>query len=709
MPIDEIDKLDNLNEGRVKLNEAINQANTVQGQLDTIIIASGTSDAETIQARGGQPLLYNRLDASDAQLAEKSLQTDLDTTNTTVTNLQVNKADITYVDTLTASIASGSPKPYATLADIETAFPTGDTNNYLNVADGSWYYWNGTEWTSGGVYQSTGIADNSVTPKKTNFLKNSRNLFNKSVVTTDLILDTATGGTSANTLWVVSEYIPIESGIKYKRSHLSNVCFYDSNEVFVAGYGANTTSIWRSSGVSFLRISVRKADLDVYQLEVGELATDYRPYGVFESKYLIVTEENLAPTLNVKIKDLEEHAFVTSEIINPTNTKHPLEIFNILENTDVVTGVGGLVRSDYSKMFGKNRHGWKNEGAIAGTTEIKSEFATPKEKIGVGAISMFIYIEDVSKINSISLNIGTDVTGHNWIRNASNQNEPLKNGMNVLRWRADAGAINEWRYFRRVRVVVVTNAVTSWTIASIFGEVSQKAQLLFVEDGGYIEFLELGYPALKVRNIPTTWALNPGRLGEVRIISEADVDTLALDHMSSFSFHSWASEVHSTMTSIEVADNAIKCMRWLQKKGIQPKYMFRAAITQNNCPEHAVLQDMIEAYSSPTGAAAYNVFPFINPYGVPRITLHGKTQSEMDDMFAIMKKTHNLMIGYTHGISDNPVPDMSLAEWDYFLLKIDEGIAEGWLEGVTYDVLRIRHERQFGGAGFNYLLDAMRK
>ena len=98
MAIDNIDKLDNLNTGRVKLNEAIDQANlseidsataiatadgavviantadakstTTQQQLDTIVIASGTSDAETIQARGGEPLLYNRLDNVDTHLAD---------------------------------------------------------------------------------------------------------------------------------------------------------------------------------------------------------------------------------------------------------------------------------------------------------------------------------------------------------------------------------------------------------------------------------------------------------------------------------------------------------------------------------------------------------------------------------------------------------------------------------------------------------------
>ncbi len=95
-----IQKQDTLNEGREKLNAAItdaekakssseqanvvsNQAVTIaqsaesksdytQQQLDNIIIESGTSDAETIQARGDYDLLYKRLDASDSTMSENN-------------------------------------------------------------------------------------------------------------------------------------------------------------------------------------------------------------------------------------------------------------------------------------------------------------------------------------------------------------------------------------------------------------------------------------------------------------------------------------------------------------------------------------------------------------------------------------------------------------------------------------------------------------
>lgn len=93
---------------------------------------------------------------------------------TEVNDLAADKADKTYVDNNFASLdtkinsqASGSPKAvYATVAALTTAFPTGNSNIYLVTADSKWYYWNGSAWTAGGVYQSTGLADDSVTYRK---------------------------------------------------------------------------------------------------------------------------------------------------------------------------------------------------------------------------------------------------------------------------------------------------------------------------------------------------------------------------------------------------------------------------------------------------------------------------------------------------------------------------------------------------------------
>ncbi|TCM89596.1 YD repeat-containing protein [Paenibacillus sp. BK033] len=74
----------------------------------------------------------------------------------------VKKADKAYVDTQLAAVNGGPKGTYATLVALQTAFPTGNANNYLVAADGKWYYWSGTAWTAGGQYQSSGIAADSI-------------------------------------------------------------------------------------------------------------------------------------------------------------------------------------------------------------------------------------------------------------------------------------------------------------------------------------------------------------------------------------------------------------------------------------------------------------------------------------------------------------------------------------------------------------------
>ena len=56
---------------------------------------------------------------------------------------------------------SGTP-----LVASSTSGMTDTTKVYVNTSDGNWYYYNGSNWAVGGIYQSSGIADNSVTYNK---------------------------------------------------------------------------------------------------------------------------------------------------------------------------------------------------------------------------------------------------------------------------------------------------------------------------------------------------------------------------------------------------------------------------------------------------------------------------------------------------------------------------------------------------------------
>lgn len=71
-----------------------------------------------------------------------------------------SKADKTITNNLQIQITNmgnGSPKgTYPTLSALQSAFPTGATGIYVVTADGEWYYWSGSAWTAGGIYQATG-------------------------------------------------------------------------------------------------------------------------------------------------------------------------------------------------------------------------------------------------------------------------------------------------------------------------------------------------------------------------------------------------------------------------------------------------------------------------------------------------------------------------------------------------------------------------
>ena len=133
------------------LNEAQktnNMNKNVQKQISTLIAESGTSDSEVLQARidakGNEyPVLKERLDESDAQSAQ---------------NLQ----NIESVNGRVDGIDRGYGGTYATLADLEAEFPTGNTKRYVVTADGNWYYWNDSSWVPGGIFQATGFDDSEL-------------------------------------------------------------------------------------------------------------------------------------------------------------------------------------------------------------------------------------------------------------------------------------------------------------------------------------------------------------------------------------------------------------------------------------------------------------------------------------------------------------------------------------------------------------------
>lgn len=71
------------------------------------------------------------------------------------TQMRNQNSEIAQIDTKVDSVASGSP-----LVASSTSGMTETDRIYVNTTNGYWYYYDGTEWTQGGVYQSTSVSEN---------------------------------------------------------------------------------------------------------------------------------------------------------------------------------------------------------------------------------------------------------------------------------------------------------------------------------------------------------------------------------------------------------------------------------------------------------------------------------------------------------------------------------------------------------------------
>lgn len=80
---------------------------------------------------------------------------------------------VTTIDRKVSSAIGSTPIAVSDVSDM-----TDTTKMYVLTTNGNWYYWNGIAWTSGGTYQSTGIADGAVKRSNLNFTKRTGQLYN---------------------------------------------------------------------------------------------------------------------------------------------------------------------------------------------------------------------------------------------------------------------------------------------------------------------------------------------------------------------------------------------------------------------------------------------------------------------------------------------------------------------------------------------------
>ena len=205
------------------------------------------------------------------------------------------KADITYVDSMVASIAVGH-KGYATLA-LATAASTGlpanttvEVTNDPTSANNGLYLWNGTTLTKSAydpLTQSKSYTDQSVNTLENSILTPSKNLFNQATKVTGKFISSNPAGVIQNLAsWSISNYIPVTSGLSYAVSATQRrvgLAFYDSAKALIAGSynGSNPAIVTAPVGSAYLVINVDSSTITAsnVQVEQSTTVTSYVEFG----------------------------------------------------------------------------------------------------------------------------------------------------------------------------------------------------------------------------------------------------------------------------------------------------------------------------------------------------------------------------------------------------------------------------------------------
>lgn len=162
---------------------------------------------------------------------------------------------------------------------------------------GHWYYWDGSKYADGGVYQAAEIADDSinsnkiaplaVTPDKTTFFTiNERHFIDKTNYLDGYYVDWSNGQLGTNSNWTVTQYFFIPEKYRgqklYTNTPSTHICFYDNNKKYIQttweGMDRNEFNI--PSNAYYVRYSIPKGALNTYCGSVieNEFDVDGLPY-----------------------------------------------------------------------------------------------------------------------------------------------------------------------------------------------------------------------------------------------------------------------------------------------------------------------------------------------------------------------------------------------------------------------------------------------
>jgi hypothetical protein len=234
---------------------------------------------------------------------DSSLQTEVDKIgilSSDITDLQSQKADITYVDNQLSTKRDKATK--ITNADLDIS---SDANKIklVNLSDEVLQAMAGTtpvNVTPGpnSVTQEK-IAPGAVTLDKIAEAVRGKNLFNKDTVTNNAYIVYDNGQiVTGHPTYCASDFIPVEPNTDYYFTKVltKHYAFYDVNKNWIGpstNGGASTGQVVRTpANAAYMRVTLYMTDVASAQIEKGTVGTSYEPYS-YSMNYLLVKDVNI--------------------------------------------------------------------------------------------------------------------------------------------------------------------------------------------------------------------------------------------------------------------------------------------------------------------------------------------------------------------------------------------------------------------------------
>lgn len=324
---------------------------------------------------------------------------------------------------------------------------------------------------------------------------------------------------------------------------------------------------------------------------------------------------------------------------------------------------------------------------------------TPSVIGPASALGLHLYVADASKFSSFEVDLWTDAglsSGKSWGRSASQSANPIVNGWNHLVWPAadGIGDFSSWGNIYQLRFLFTTTSPIAITIGQLYAVTPAKAKIIFQIDGPQQTFIDGAYPQFKNRNIPLTMNVVCAQLGIAPTASVATVNSLLAENNNAVSLHSYNGENLNVATNPSITSDQTLAYTMLGLGFFKAQGWFsswKGAWQDNIATFSSAVKHLFMAMATSSAAAGNDIFPPKNRFDMPRVGLHGMSNSDIDALFAKIEAFRPTIYMYTHGYNTGDSHDVSAATFAYFLTKYDAAVAAGQIEAVTFEQMAERY------------------